>query len=126
MSRIMVVDDLPQIAELLEALLSAEGHEVEVCHDGQSAINKLQDGDYDLLVTDIVMPEQDGLELLRFVRENLPAPKNHMRVVAMSAGCRVISARAALNAAERYADKIMHKPFEDEDMLAAVREMLAA
>jgi DNA-binding NtrC family response regulator len=75
-TRILVVDDEPQVAETLRDILVHEGLQVEVAENGRQALDLLMNGHrFDLIITDMKMPEMDGLELLRHVRqlkENLP------------------------------------------------------
>jgi DNA-binding NtrC family response regulator len=75
-TRILVVDDEPQVAETLLDILVHEGLQVEVAENGRQALDLLMNGHrFDLIITDMKMPEMDGLELLRHVRqlkENLP------------------------------------------------------
>jgi len=67
--RVMVVDDEENIREVLSNFLSDLGYEVVVATDGQDALNKFHKGEYDLIVSDLLMPSIDGLELLKRIRE---------------------------------------------------------
>jgi len=67
--RVMVVDDEENIREVLSNFLSDLGYEVVVATDGQDALNKFNKGEYDLIVSDLLMPSIDGLELLKRIRE---------------------------------------------------------
>ncbi len=67
--RVMVVDDEENIREVLSNFLSDLGYDVVVATDGQDALNKFHKGEYDLIVSDLLMPSIDGLELLKRIRE---------------------------------------------------------
>ena len=70
--RIMAVDDDQVILDLLKNFLSGFGYEYSVAHDGQEAIQLLQKERFDVVLTDMVMPRLDGMELLQHIRENYP------------------------------------------------------
>lgn len=69
---------------MLERALTLAGHEVTVATNGRSALQILEAGAFDLVLTDIVMPEMEGLELIRTIRKQSPAPK----IISMSGGGR--------------------------------------
>jgi CheY-like chemotaxis protein len=126
MGRILVVDDIPELADVIRSILVMDGHDVRTCHSGREAITALQEESYDLMIADIVMPEQDGLELSRYVREEMPEDRRHIPILAMSGGCSAIPARIALAAAGQHATDILYKPFDDVEVITAVRKALAA
>ena len=65
---ILVVDDEPQITRVLRTTLSAQGYDIRVAHDGESALELMKDWRPDLVLTDLAMPNVDGIELCRRVR----------------------------------------------------------
>lgn len=67
--RILVVDDDEMVLMALEELLRPEGYEVETVSSGTEALRKLDDKGYDLLMLDVIMPEMDGFELCRRIRQ---------------------------------------------------------
>ncbi|MCP4640333.1 MAG: response regulator [bacterium] len=79
--RVLVVDDDPDIVDVLTAFLRGQGYTVDHCSDGSEAMQFLEAEDYDLLVSDIQMAEMDGLELLQRARERHP----HVGIVLMTA-----------------------------------------
>lgn len=121
MSRILVVDDDLEIRSSLKKLLEAEGHEVVTAADGNSAETALATGAFALMVTDIVMPDRDGLEGIRAARKLAPG----MPVIAMSGGGRLGSANYLRLAQAMGASEVKPKPFEFDDMLATVERLLA-
>jgi len=73
MAHILVVDDERSITELLEISFRKEGHKVDVASNGESAMRRLASQVYDIVVSDIRMPDMDGVELLRYCKEVSPA-----------------------------------------------------
>jgi len=69
LGRVMVVDDEENIREVLSNYLDSMNYEVDTAEDGQEALNKYQKGDFDLIISDLLMPNIDGLELLKRIRE---------------------------------------------------------
>ena len=69
LGRVMVVDDEENIREVLSNYLESMNYEVDTTEDGQEALNKYQKGDFDLIISDLLMPNIDGLELLKRIRE---------------------------------------------------------
>jgi CheY-like chemotaxis protein len=124
MAHILVVDDYFEIAEWIKSILVQQGHDVEVCLSSLAAMERLEKETYDLVFMDIIMPEMDGLELCKFIREKLPEEKNTVPIIAISGGALSIDARVALSAASRYADMIMEKPLAPQDIKKAVQHLL--
>jgi len=69
LGRVMVVDDEENIREVLSNYLESMNYEVDTAEDGQEALNKFEKGDFDLIISDLLMPNIDGLELLKRIRE---------------------------------------------------------
>ena len=67
--RVLVVDDEPEVASVLVDMLSIDGHRVEVAPNGRMALDRLRDGDYDLVMSDLRMPELDGAALYRTLQD---------------------------------------------------------
>ena len=114
--RILVVDDEPQITRVLRTTLSAQGYDLRVANDGETALEIMKDWTPDLMITDLSMPQTDGLELTRRVREHSAMPivvlsvrgEERMKVRALDAG----------------ADDYVTKPFGMNELLARVRANL--
>src|SRR5215470_3142073 len=75
MAHLLIVDDERSICELLEISLRKEGHKIDVASNGELARRRLSSQIYDIVVSDIRMPDMDGVELLRFCKEVSPATK---------------------------------------------------
>src|SRR5262245_3485049 len=72
MARILVIDDDEAIRSVLTVLLGNKNHEVVTAQNGRRGLEAVENSHFDLLITDIFMPEMDGLEAMRLVRMNKP------------------------------------------------------
>lgn len=66
--RVLLVEDQPLLARVVAALLGREGMSVDIADNGQQAIDRLRVSTYDLVITDLMMPEMDGIQLLEWIR----------------------------------------------------------
>ncbi len=118
--KILVIDDEEDLRAMIAAALEDSGYEVETAEDGNQGIAKLKDGDYDLVITDIFMPDKDGIEVVTTIQEI----KAHrpMTVFAMSGGGKfgldMLGLTPGLGA-----DKIFRKPFDLRELLQAIRDI---
>jgi CheY-like chemotaxis protein len=116
MSVALVIDDDIQVRELICVMLGRSGYEVLAAKDGRDGIELCKARKPDVVVTDIFMPHQDGIDVLREIKALPVAP----RVVVCSGG----SPRMQLDfldiAQKLGADSILHKPFTRDQLLAAV------
>jgi CheY-like chemotaxis protein len=120
MRRVLVIDDHLEIRELLRDTLEGAGYEVAVAANGREGLEIHRREPADLVITDIFMPEQEGLETIEALRRQSPCPK----IIAMSGGGR-LGTLEYLPAAEQFgADRAIGKPFDYETMLATVRDVL--
>lgn len=114
--RVLVVDDEPQIRRVLRIALEAQGLDLRVAADGDSALDLLREWPPDLLITDLSMPGMDGLALCRRVREKSAVP-----IVVLSVKGEERTKVAALDAG---ADDYVTKPFGMDELLARVRAIM--
>ena len=120
MARILIVEDNTQLRQMLRMTLERAGYETAEAADGDEAIEMTRKSRYDVVITDIVMPEKDGLEMIRVLREDNPDTK----IIAISGSGRV-APTIYLGAAKGLgAQRTFNKPLEREELLAAVRELL--
>ncbi len=115
--RILVVDDSPETLEMLERNLRSEGYEVFTAPSVTEAIKILDDTLADLVITDYKMPKSSGMDLIRYVRENLKNTE-----VMMITGYATVE--GAVEAIKAGAEEYLTKPFTDEELFAAVRHAL--
>jgi DNA-binding NtrC family response regulator len=115
--RILIVDDSPATLEMIERNLNAEGYEVLAAPGVAEAIKILDDTPTDLVITDYKMPEISGMDLIRYVRENLRNTE-----VMMITGYATVE--GAVDAIKAGAEEYLTKPFTDEELFSAVRRAL--
>ncbi|MGH8934817.1 MAG: response regulator transcription factor [Acidimicrobiia bacterium] len=117
MSRVLIVEDEPRIAVFLEKGLRANGFSTLVAEDGSQAAALARDGDFDLVVLDLGLPDRDGLEVLAEIR----AKGQHLPVIVLTARDSVPDKVAGL---ESGADDYLTKPFSFDELLARIRVRL--
>lgn len=121
MARILVVDDEQVVCELAESILRSAGHETERAMDGTQAVELATRTDFDLIVTDIFMPGEDGLGLLRQLRTLHPS----LPVLVFTG--KADASFDALDFAEKLgAAAVLRKPLERGSLLAAVDRVLTS
>lgn len=114
--KLLIVDDEKYITQLLTELLEND-YQVETANDGIQAFNKLKNGAFDLMLTDISMPNLDGIELLRLARAQLP----DMNVVMMSGLATTDNVIDALNLG---ASHFIRKPFKIDDVSNIIKQKM--
>lgn len=118
MARILVIDDEPDMRVLLEQTLKAAGHEVILAADGREGVERYCTSPADLVITDLYMPNQEGLETIAELRRRFP----EVAIIAMSGKA---AALTMLSIARKFgAIGILHKPFLTEELIAAVGKAL--
>jgi two-component system, OmpR family, response regulator len=115
--RVLVVDDEPSLAELLASVLRYEGWEIRTAGDGSGAVRAAREFRPDAVVLDVMLPDFDGLEVLRRVRSELP----HVCVLFLTARDAVEDRVAGITAG---GDDYVTKPFSLEEVLARLRGLL--
>lgn len=119
MKRILVIDDDPELREVLSRALSQVGYDVATASDGRQASVLYRGSIPDIVITDIYMPDKDGLETLMELRRDFPGVK----VIAISGG---ISHENILHVASALgASRTLVKPFEPDELLQAVAALAA-
>jgi two-component system KDP operon response regulator KdpE len=113
---ILVVDDEPQITRVLKTTLSSQGYGTRTACDGDEALQLMKDWNPDLIITDLRMPNMDGLDLCRQVRQ-----KSRVPIIVLSVKGEERTKVAALDAG---ADDYVMKPFSIDELLARVRANL--
>ena len=120
MTRILLIEDEIELRTMMYRLLTRESYLVAEAEDGRSAIIMLAREPFDLVITDILMPETDGMEVIQTVRRLQP----QTRILAMSGGGRNSSDLYLAMAARIGAHKVLAKPFAPEALLRMVRELV--
>ena len=117
MSRILVVDDETSMRQLLEITLRKEGHRVTMAESGQKAVEAFSKAAYDLVISDIKMPDRSGVEVLRVVKQSAPETPVIM-ITAYS------SAETAVEALRLGAYDYIAKPFEIDELKVTIKNAL--
>lgn len=116
MSKILLIDDDIEFTELLNELLSLEGFEITIAHNGQEGLDKLESNCYDLVLLDVMMPVKNGIETLKELRQNFTLP-----VLMLSARDDHIDRILGL---ELGADDYLPKPFNDRELIARIKAIM--
>ncbi len=115
--RVLVIEDNPKVAEMIQQGLAEQGYNVDVAHRGYEGEDKAAYGDYEVIVLDLMLPDQDGVEVCRNLRRrNVKAP-----ILMLTALSETTDKVAGLDAG---ADDYLTKPFEFDELLARVRALL--
>ena len=118
--RILIIDDDHHILLMVKKMLERAGYEVDLASNGEEGLNLFKKLSVDLVITDIIMPEKEGLETIREMKRLRP----DLKIIAMSGGGKV-SSQNYLDTAKIFgATKILAKPFTQKQMVSAVRELL--
>ncbi len=118
-ARVLIVEDHPMIAELVETRLRIEGMHPRKCLGGREAIAVLQQDDFDLVILDIMMPEVDGYEVFKFVRSQ--DRTRHLPVIFLTAKSTQEDIEKGLALG---ADYYITKPFSGADLVRKVTLLL--
>ncbi len=122
MARILLIEDDESIRTLLQENLVRAGHEVTMAANGREGLERHKPGAFDLVITDLIMPEKEGIEVLQDLRVRDP----QMKALAMSGGGQFGAAETYLRLASLLgAGQVLAKPFTRDQFLAAVNEALA-
>ena len=122
MPRILIVDDEELARFTLREILESAGYEVAEAKNGNECLERQKEKPFDLIVTDVIMPEKEGVETIIDLRQDYP----DLKIIAISGGGRTRN-MDFLNLAQQYgADAILAKPFTDDQLLTMVGQYLGA
>jgi YesN/AraC family two-component response regulator len=120
MAKIVVIEDDELVCELLKEILTNAGHIVFTAADGVLGMNAVRQHHPDLIITDIVMPNKDGVTVIRELNKEFPATK----IIAISGGG-FNTPQYYLKIAEQVGSNcVIRKPVDEEDLLKAVDDLL--
>src|SRR5262245_18257131 len=116
--RILIADDDPNMVEAVARVLRAQGHELSVAENGKTAISRATEFQPDIVITDILMPDRDGYELIMDLRRQHP----QVKIIAMSGGA--YSGFGTSEIAQTLkvfkVDTFLSKPFTPEELLETI------
>lgn len=121
MSSILVIDDDTQVLDVMSEMLRLEGYQVAVAENGQRAVEEIQAKSFDLVITDLIMPEKEGLETITDIRRHC----GDLPIIAISGGGRVGPTDYLETARFIGADATLAKPFGRQELISAVSALLA-
>ena len=120
-SKVLVVDDDPEIVTFLSTLLELEGIESSVATSAAAALEQLQQGPPDLVLLDIAMPDRDGIDLCKELKSDPRTAEVPVFVVSARPGKDVVERALAAGAEE-----FIRKPFENAELISRIRIRLSA
>src|SRR5690625_4716605 len=117
MPKILIVEDDEKIARVIQLELEFESYDVANAYTGKEALELYEAGGFDLILLDVMIPELNGLEVLRRIRQK----DEHIRIIMLTARDAVMDKVSGLDSG---ANDYMTKPFEIEELLARIRTQL--
>jgi len=120
MAKILIIDDDPDVLTMLREMLEREGYEVVAANDGEKGVKCYRDNSTDLIITDIIMPEKEGIETILDLRKEFP----DIKIIAISGGGRINATDHLKLAKHIGAQYTFSKPFERKELLRAVRDLI--
>lgn len=118
---VLIIDDSSDIRVLLTDLLEGAGANVTACGNGKEAIRQLDQSDFDLVITDILMPEEDGVAVIRALKKG----EKLVPALAISGGSQTLSSHWLLKITQSLGvDAVLHKPFEPDELLTLASHLM--
>jgi len=121
MTRILVIDDEAPVRDMMRQTLERAGYEVADAGDGRQGIVQLRQQPVDLVITDILMPEQEGIETIRMLQKEFP----QVKILAISGGGKKGNLDVLPVSQTFGAHRTLAKPFERKDLLDAVSALVS-
>jgi two-component system chemotaxis response regulator CheY len=121
MAKILICEDDELYQQIAEAAFAGSGHDVRFAPNGREAIDLLRTGGFDLVVTDLLMPDKDGLEVIRAIRES----SKKTPILAMTAGLASLKEPLLVAASALGANDVIQKPFRPGALRERVDALLA-
>lgn len=121
MPNILVIDDDPNVRDILRRMLGRAGYQVRTADNGKRGVELFRKTGADLVVTDIVMPEQEGLETIRELHREFP----RLEIIVISGGGGLGEPGSYLRMGEMFGARYsFQKPIPRDELLAAIRELI--
>jgi DNA-binding response OmpR family regulator len=120
MARILIIDDDEQVLDMLYESLTREGYDVLRASNGEQGLRLYRQEPVDLIITDIIMPEKEGIETIIELRKDFP----DVKIIAMSGGGRIVT-KDYLHLAKIFGvQRTFKKPVAREQLLDAIKALL--
>jgi DNA-binding response OmpR family regulator len=120
MANILLVDDDAPLLRLVVEYLSRAGHAVTTAANGNEAMRLVQDSTFDLVITDLIMPEKEGMAIIMDLRRTIPT----LKIIAISGGGRIDGGDYLAIAKQLGASETLSKPFSAKELLDVVSTVL--
>lgn len=120
MKKILIIDDEPDILLLLQRVLENAGYSVRTAENGRQAEEILQKNHFHVVITDIIMPEVEGMELIFYLKKHAP----QTRIIGISGGGKLSPDSYLTIALSAGADTVLQKPFDNAELLEKVKQLL--
>jgi DNA-binding response OmpR family regulator len=120
MGSILIIEDDVEIRNMLKIMIQRAGYFVQTAENGLEGVNAFKRSPSDIVITDIVMPEKEGLETILELREDYP----NVKIIAISGGGRHDAKNYLRSAKDFGADYIFNKPFGQKEIIAAIQDLL--
>ena len=121
MARILVIEDDVAVRTVIRKMLVKDGHEVIEAPDGKVGINLFREDPADLIITDILMPEKEGIVTIMELRRDFP----DVNILAISGGGTIASGDYLSLAKKIGATRTLPKPFKGKELIGVVQELLS-
>lgn len=121
MARILVIDDEPDVREVIRTLLEESGHEVVVASEGSEGLQRHQEQPADVVITDLHMPGMNGVETVKRFRDDF----GDVKLIAISGADTYMVEKNLESSRINGADRTLMKPFNAADLFAAIDDLLA-
>jgi YesN/AraC family two-component response regulator len=119
--RILIIDDDFHVRDMMERLLRRAGYDAQLAENGVEAVKMHRENPMDLVITDIIMPEKEGIEIISEFKRDYPTVK----LIAISGGGRIGPANYLKMAKLLGAEQTFAKPVDTSQLLSAIEELLA-
>ena len=120
MARILIIDDDDIIRRMLSLMLTKAGYDVVDAANGKEGLKQFRENDIDLVLTDLIMPEKEGIEMIMELKTDFP----DVKIIAMSGGAQMGPDGYLQLADALGAQRTLKKPIARDDLLGAIKEIL--
>ncbi len=120
MSKILVIDDDKEVRDIITISLECVGHSISQAEDGLVGFKMLDGNDFDLIITDLVMPHQDGVETIIQIKSQYP----DLKIIVISGKTRINSSSYSILEDTFKVDKSLFKPIDFAELVKSVNELL--
>ncbi len=123
MARILVIDDNQDIHLILDEVLTEDGHVVDCADDGMIGLGMTEKVRYEIIITDIIMPNMDGIEVITEIKRRSP----DVKIIAMTGGSQKLDKSLITSIAKAmHVEKVIGKPLDLDELRTTVRDILGS